>query len=62
MLVDVVAEPVRDPVDRALETRVGEGLHLAAVAADQMMVMVAVGRRWFVASDPVSGVHSLHEP
>ena len=35
VLLDGVAEPARDAVDRALEPRVAERLDLAAVAADR---------------------------
>ena len=62
MLIDGVPEPACHAVDRALEPRVAERLDLAAVAADEMMVVVAVGRRGLVARDPVTGVDALHQP
>jgi zinc transporter, ZIP family len=62
VLVDVVAEAVCHPADRALETRVRERLDLAAVAADEVVVMVAVRRRRLVTRDPVSCVDALYEP
>ena len=43
MLLDGVAEPVGDLVDRPLQARVTEGLDLAAVSADEVMMMIAVG-------------------
>jgi len=62
VLVDGIAEPARDAVDRPLEPRVTERLDLSAVAADEMMVMIAVGCGRFVTRDPVSRVNALHEP
>lgn len=61
MLVDVVAEPARDPVDRALEARIGEGLDLAAVAADEMVMVVTVRTGRLEPRDPVACVHALDE-
>src|SRR6266516_7899322 len=62
VLVDVIAESIRDAVDRALEPRVGERLDLAAVAADEVMVVVSVRRRRLVARDPATGVDALDKP
>ena len=62
MLVDGVAEPACHAVDGALEPGVAEGFDLAAVAADEVMVVVAVGRRGLVARDSVTGVDALHQP
>lgn len=61
MLVDGVAEAARHAVDRTLEPRVAERLDLAAVPADEVMVMVTVGRGCLVARDPVPGVDPLHQ-
>ncbi len=61
MLVDGVAEPASDTIDRALEPRVAERLDLAAVAADEVMVVVAVCGRGLVARDPVPRVDALHQ-
>lgn len=33
-----------------------------AVAADEMVVVVAVGLRRLVAGDPIPGVNALHQP
>ncbi|MDX6369977.1 MAG: hypothetical protein QOG93_1479 [Gaiellaceae bacterium] len=61
MLLDRVTETDGDLVDRALEPWVAEGLHLAAVAADEVMMVVAVGTSRLVARDAVAGVDPLHE-
>ena len=61
MLLDRIAEPACDTVDRAFEPRIGEGLDLPAVATNKVMVMLAVGRRRLVARDPVAGVHALDQ-
>ena len=62
MLVDRIPEPAGHTVDRTLEARVAERLDLAAVAADEVMVVVAVGRRSLVARDPVPRVDALNQP
>jgi len=61
VLLDGIAEPAGDAVDRALQARVAERLDLAAVAADQVMVVVAVRRRRLEACDTVASVDPLHE-
>ena len=43
LLLDRVAEAAGDLVDRALEPWIAERLDLAAVAADEVVVMIAVG-------------------
>ena len=62
MLVDGVAEPAGHAVDGPLEPGVAEGFDLAAVAADEVMVVIAVGRGGLVTRDPVTGVDALHQP
>jgi hypothetical protein len=47
---DRVAAPLLDRLERTLEPPVGEGLHLAAGVADEMVVMVMPDR--LVPSDP----------
>jgi hypothetical protein len=54
VLVDGVAGRPGCAVDRPLERRVAERFHLAAVAANQVVVMVAVGEQRLVAGDPVA--------
>jgi hypothetical protein len=61
VLFDRIAEPARNTVDRALEPRVTESLDLAAVTADEVMVMVAVGRGRLETRNPVSGIDALDE-
>ena len=62
MLVDGVAQPPGDPIDRALQARVAERLDLPAVAAHDVVMVVAVGRRRLEARDPVTRVDALHQP
>ena len=62
MLLDRVTESARHTIDRTLETRVGEGFDLAAVAADEVMMVVATCSGRFEARDAVTGVDTLHEP
>ena len=62
MLLDRIAEAAGDLVDRALEPYVAERLDLAAVAADEVMVVVAVGPRRLVPRNPVARVDSLDQP
>ena len=62
VLFDRIAEPARNAVDRPLEPRVAESLNLPAVAADEVMVMIAVGRRRLVPRDPVPCIDALHQP
>ena len=61
MLFDRIAEPNRNAVDRALEPRIAESLDLPAVTADEMVMMIAVGRSRLVPSNPVSGIDALDE-
>ena len=61
MLVDGVAETAGDAIDRTLEPRVAEGLDLAAVTADEVMVMVPVQRGRLESRDAVAGVDPLDE-
>lgn len=61
MLVHGIPEPARDAVDRALEPEIAEGLDLPAVAADEMVVMIAVGGGRLKTRDPVSGIDAFDE-
>jgi hypothetical protein len=55
-------EPVGQLVDRAFEGRILERDELAALVADEMMVVVLpVGVGGLVPSDPVAEVESVHE-
>ncbi len=59
---DGVAAPVCDSLDRCFERGVLERLDLAAVVADEMVVMVPIGMRGLEASDSVAEVDALDEP
>lgn len=61
MLLHRVAEVAGGSVDRPLEARIAERLHLAAVATDEVMVMVSVGVEPLVPRNAVAGVDPLHE-
>src|SRR5207245_11469771 len=61
VLVDGVARSVRNAVDRPLEPGIGKCLDLAAVATNEVMVVVTVGRRGLVARDPVTRVDTLYQ-
>ena len=58
---DRVAAPAGHALDRRLQRRVLEGLDLAAVVADQVVVMVAVGVGGLEARDAVAQVDALDE-
>ncbi len=58
---DVVAELRREHRDRSFQRDVGEGLDLAAVVADDVMVVRALDRR-LEARDSVADLHPLDEP
>ena len=58
---DVVAELRREHRDRSFQRDVGEGLDLAAVVADNVMVVSALDRR-LEAGDSVADLHPLNEP
>jgi hypothetical protein len=62
VLLDGVAEVAGGAVDRPLQPRIAERLHLAAIAADEMVMMVAVRAERLVARDSVPGVDPLHQP
>ena len=62
MLFDRIAEAARDLVDRTLEPYVTERLDFAAIPADEVMVVVAVGTRWLEPRNPVAGFDSLDQP
>ncbi len=58
---DVVAGLLLDRLDRALERCVVERLDLAAVVADDVVVMLVPGAHRLVARDPVAEIDSLEE-
>jgi zinc transport system substrate-binding protein len=58
---DGVAAPVRHSLDRRLERRVLERLHLAAVVADEVVVMVTAGVRGLEPRDTVAELDALDE-
>jgi len=59
---DLVPAAARDPLERLLEGVVLERLDLAAVPADEVVMMVAARVDPFEAGDPVAEVDPLHEP
>jgi zinc transport system substrate-binding protein len=59
--VDVVAQATGGARDRALERGIGERLDLAAVLADDVVVMIAARRRGLEPGDPVADVDALDE-
>jgi len=59
---DGVAAPVCNSLDRCFERGVLERLDLAAVVADEMVMMVPIGVRGLEASDSVAKVDALYEP
>ena len=59
MRPDVVAAPAGDPLERRLECWVLERLDLAAVAAHEVVVMLASGESWLVACNSVAKIDSL---
>jgi hypothetical protein len=61
VLVDRIAKPTRHAVDRTLESRVAEGFDLPAVAADEMVMMIAVRRSRLETRDSVAGVDAFDE-
>ena len=58
---DVVARLLLDRLDRALERRVVERLDLAAVVADEVMVVLVPGAHRLVAGDAVAEVDALEQ-
>jgi len=58
---DLVAAATCDPLERLLESGVLERLHLAAVVADEVVVMVAARVDALEAGDPIAEVDALHE-
>ena len=58
----LVPEPSRHPLERPLERLVRERLHLAAVVADEVVMMVAVRMGGLEAGNAVADVDSLHQP
>ena len=61
MCGDLVAAATCDPLERLLESGVLERLDLAAVVADDVMVVRALDRR-LEAGDSVADLHPLDEP
>jgi hypothetical protein len=61
VLLDRVTEPAGYAVDHALETRVAKRFDLAAVPADEMVMVGPACRSRLEARDPVAGVDALHE-
>jgi hypothetical protein len=57
-----IAATVGDPLDGRLERRILERLDLAAVVANEVVVMVAAYVGGLEAGDAVSEVDALHEP
>ena len=62
MSSELVAAAARDPLERLLEGAVLEGLDLAAVVADEVVVMFAERVHPFEPGHSVAEVHSLYEP
>jgi zinc transport system substrate-binding protein len=62
VLLDGVAEATGDTVDRTLEPGVTERLDLAAITADEMVMVIPVRSRRLVARNPVAGVDTLDQP
>src|SRR5829696_7351049 len=58
---DVVAEPLAEAVDQALELGVGEGVLLAAAVADRVVMMVAARVRGLEAGG-AADVDAVHQP
>jgi hypothetical protein len=61
VLVERVAVPARDPVNGPLEVEVVERIHLSAVAADEVVVMLTAGMSGLETCDPVAEVDPVHE-
>jgi zinc transport system substrate-binding protein len=62
VLVDRVAEAAGDLVDRTLQPSIAERLNLAAVAADKVVMVIAVRQQRLVTRDAVAGVDAFHQP
>jgi hypothetical protein len=60
--LDRVAAPVCDALDRCFERRILERLDLAAVVADEVVVMISAGVCRLEAGDAVAEVDALDEP
>jgi hypothetical protein len=58
--LDLVAEAAAEPAERPLERVIGERLHLAAVVANDVVMVLAAGEHWLVASG-VAEIETLHE-
>ena len=62
MLVDPERRRFRDGVDRVLEPIVAEGLDLSAVAADEVVMVIAARLRGLVAGAAGAEVEAVDEP
>ena len=63
MLLHRVAETVGHPLERVLQTIVGERLDPTAVVADEMVMMVlAIRKRDLEARNPIPDLDALDEP
>ena len=60
MTADLVLEPRRQAIDRTLERRVLERADLAAAVADNVMMMLAAGKRRLVGGR-LSKLHPAHQ-
>lgn len=61
VLAQRVAVSPRDPAQRALESEVVERVDPAALAADEVMVMLAAGMSGLEARDALAEVDAMHE-
>ena len=62
MAVDDVAEVSGETLELALEALVLEGYDLAAVAADEVVMVLTIRMDRLVAGDAAAEVDALHEP
>jgi hypothetical protein len=61
VLVERVAVPASDPVNGPFEVEVVERIHLSALAADEVVVMLAAGMSGLETGDTVAEVDPAHE-
>jgi hypothetical protein len=61
VLVERVAEPAGDPVNGPFEVEVVERIHLSALPADEVVVMLAAWMSGLETCDPVAEVDAVHE-
>jgi zinc transport system substrate-binding protein len=62
VLVELVSVRTGDAENRTLERDVVEGVHLAATATHEVMVMVPARKRRFEARNAVAEVNAVHQP